>query len=494
MLYNKAITIFTFCILVFTTLLHAKNDTILLPKDTALTSIQQIINLSETDLREGRFNRSFEALRNTLPVAIQKADTSALLNIYKQLGILYGKFGQDSLANIHMKKALDISKQYQLSNNDSSLLLPAYFSLASLNAGIKNFDTALKYLDSCLSVTNYPQTPLHINCLYGQIFVQQGDFSKAARYYQKSKIALAKADKNFQVTNYYYLGELKTGLNERDSALHYYKKSLHIINSFGVHPMLKPTVLEKLARLSYSMNNKSEAYKYMQEAKLMSDSIFSIQSNPNKALFELRNKYNEDLIEKNKKIEAQERIIEYKDKASNRLLLLIGILVLSAVILFIYIRQRYKMKQILFKQTLNKEKNKDILEIKNKELAVNALQFIEKENTINELLEAIKASDTKKHKELNFKYKQNSKSLWDDFHSRFTQINDKFYKNLLALEPSFTPTELKHCALIKLNFDSKEMAQILGVAHNTIHMSRSRIRKKLNLSREDSLSNYISEI
>ncbi|WP_075590160.1 helix-turn-helix domain-containing protein [Labilibacter marinus] len=470
----------------------SSNSTIQQANDSTHTHLHKIIELSDLDLREGRFNQSFDTLRSALPIATEKSDTSAILKIHRQLGILYGKFGQDSLANIQMQKGLFIAKKYF--KKDSSSLLTSYLSLASLYADIAPYDQALLYLDSCITVLPSSRNANYINSLYGKVYINKGEFNKAQKYYSQLEKNLSKTNKNFQVTNYFYLGELHLGLKQPQKAKQHYNTSLSIIDSFGVHPMLKPQVLEKLAMLSHSTGAKKDAYIYMKEAKQASDSMFNIRSITNKSLFELKNKYNEDLQQKDKKIHDQERIIELKDKASNRMQWLISILLLSAGILFIYIRQRFKMKHILYAQQLNKEKNKDILEIKNKELAVNALQFIEKENTINELLEAIKASDTKKHKKLNFKYKQNSKSLWDDFHSRFTQINDKFYKNLLALEPSFTPTELKHCALIKLNFDSKEMAQILGVAHNTIHMSRSRIRKKLNLSREDSLSNYISEI
>lgn len=38
----------------------------------------------------------------------------------------------------------------------------------------------------------------------------------------------------------------------------------------------------------------------------------------------------------------------------------------------------------------NKEKNDAILEIRNKELTANALQIIEKDHTVSELLETIK--------------------------------------------------------------------------------------------------------
>jgi hypothetical protein len=45
-----------------------------------------------------------------------------------------------------------------------------------------------------------------------------------------------------------------------------------------------------------------------------------------------------------------------------------------------------RIKKMLY----NKEKNDAILEIRNKELTANALQIIEKDHTVSELLETIK--------------------------------------------------------------------------------------------------------
>jgi len=59
---------------------------------------------------------------------------------------------------------------------------------------------------------------------------------------------------------------------------------------------------------------------------------------------------------------------------------------------------------------------------------------------------------------------------------------------------SLTPTEEKHCELIKLKFDSKEMARLLNISVSSVHISRYRIRKKMRLERGDDLSNYIASI
>ncbi|MEC3906010.1 hypothetical protein VOI54_03215 [Tamlana sp. 2201CG12-4] len=287
-----------------------------------------------------------------------------------------------------------------------------------------------------------------------------------------------------------FYADLKLALHQSDSAIYYFKKSLDVIDTMKVHIEIRPVVLEQLANLHFEKHEREKAFAYMKSAKAISDSLFHTQSNLNKTLFEIKNKYQEDLSKKEEHILAQNRLLELKDKAGLRLKMLIGILVLLTGIAFFTLKQRYKMKRMV----IHKEKNEAILKIKNKELTANALQIIEKENTVKELLITIKEHLPEKHSLLSSKYKQNNEKIWNDFHLKFTQTNNEFYERLLKRHPELTPNDLMHCALIKLKFDSKEMSEILGISLHSVHMARSRIRKKMNLARQESLSNYVTMI
>ena len=72
------------------------------------------------------------------------------------------------------------------------------------------------------------------------------------------------------------------------------------------------------------------------------------------------------------------------------------------------------------------------------------------------------------------------------------QINTSFYDSLNKKHDNLSRNELKLCALIKLNFSSKEMADILGVSPDSINKARYRLRKKLNLTRDENLVSYIT--
>ncbi|RKR14089.1 hypothetical protein CLV91_0160 [Maribacter vaceletii] len=457
-----------------------------LKKDTT-AYINCMLGLSEIKIRQGKFNRSFEILWDIFPKAKQNSNKNSLALLHRKLGSLYGLYGKDSLSLYHLKKSVEIVKK----NNAPENLLPSsYLPLAIQCINTKKYDTALKYLDSCYLSNKKKNRLIYIDAYYGHIHTKKKDYRKANIYLKGLTSKFKERKLGFLAMVCSFNGDLKLSLKETDSAIYYYKKSLEVINTMKVHIEQKTEVLEQLATLHFKINKKAQAFNYMKSAKAISDSLFHTQSEHNKELFEIKNKYQEDLSKKEAKIIAQNKLIELKDIASFRQKLLISLLILLAAIGILTFRQRYRIKKMLY----NKEKNDAILEIRNKELTANALQIIEKDHTVNELLETIKENIPQKYKSLNNKYKQSNEKLWNDFHLQFTKTNSEFYKRLLEIHSKLTPNDLKCCALIKLKFDSKEMSQILGISLHSVHMARSRVRKKLNLSREENLSNYIAMI
>ncbi|HEY6902326.1 MAG TPA: LuxR C-terminal-related transcriptional regulator, partial [Puia sp.] len=60
--------------------------------------------------------------------------------------------------------------------------------------------------------------------------------------------------------------------------------------------------------------------------------------------------------------------------------------------------------------------------------------------------------------------------------------------------PQLSPTDLKLCAYLRLNLASKEIAQILNISLKGVEVSRYRLRKKLNLSPEVNLYDFLIEV
>jgi DNA-binding CsgD family transcriptional regulator len=65
---------------------------------------------------------------------------------------------------------------------------------------------------------------------------------------------------------------------------------------------------------------------------------------------------------------------------------------------------------------------------------------------------------------------------------------------MFAKYPKLSQGDQKICALIKLNFSSKEMSRLLGISVESVHTSRHRIRKKMDLPRSVNLEDYINSL
>ncbi len=152
---------------------------------------------------------------------------------------------------------------------------------------------------------------------------------------------------------------------------------------------------------------------------------------------------------------------------------------------------------------VEKEKVDAELAFKRKELTTHALHLAKK----NELLESLKEKARElKEKEtppnghgyqqlistINFDLQDDNN--WKNFSRYFEEVHKDFNSNATKEYPSITPNELRLMALIKMNLSSKEMANILNISMPGIKKARQRLRKKMNLSTEESLENAVLTI
>lgn len=83
---------------------------------------------------------------------------------------------------------------------------------------------------------------------------------------------------------------------------------------------------------------------------------------------------------------------------------------------------------------------------------------------------------------------------WGDFKDVFESMDSEFFNKLTKANPKLTSLDLKHCAYIKMNIDNYELARILNVEMKSLQMTRYRLKKKLQLEKDQSLREYIHSI
>lgn len=81
---------------------------------------------------------------------------------------------------------------------------------------------------------------------------------------------------------------------------------------------------------------------------------------------------------------------------------------------------------------------------------------------------------------------------WKSFSKSFNTLYPGFEKSLIQKHPKLTSSEIKLSILSRMGLNLKQLAGILYVSYDTIRVSRSRLRKKLNLDPDQNLQSYLS--
>ncbi|OQP62876.1 hypothetical protein A3860_26560 [Niastella vici] len=74
---------------------------------------------------------------------------------------------------------------------------------------------------------------------------------------------------------------------------------------------------------------------------------------------------------------------------------------------------------------------------------------------------------------------------WEQFTSHFDQVHANFLKKLKDYSPALTSSELKLAAYLRLNLNTKEIAQLMNISIRGVETGRYRLRKKLGITSND---------
>jgi ligand-binding sensor domain-containing protein/DNA-directed RNA polymerase specialized sigma24 family protein len=140
---------------------------------------------------------------------------------------------------------------------------------------------------------------------------------------------------------------------------------------------------------------------------------------------------------------------------------------------------------------------------KSQELTSYTLLIIQKNRLLDELKKKIKETirQSNPNKLQDFKnlirminYSFSPEKEWREFNLNFNRLHAGFAETLKTNFPDLTPNDLRLCTLYRIDFPTKEIAEAMGISHMSVKMARYRLRKKLSLSPEDDLNEFLKQI
>jgi hypothetical protein len=83
---------------------------------------------------------------------------------------------------------------------------------------------------------------------------------------------------------------------------------------------------------------------------------------------------------------------------------------------------------------------------------------------------------------------------WEILNNHIESIHPEFVSSLKKHCSSLSVNDIKHCACIRMNLDTKEIARFFNVKPSSIQTSRVRLKKKFNLPESMDLRDFILSI
>ena len=419
---------------------------------------------------------------------------NALATNLTNIAVLYADLKDPKEALIWGRRARKIFEEM----NDSLAISEVDFNIAINLYDVDSVDASqsiLNRLEEYHRRTKHPYMLTDVLFESGKNQYRKGNFELSERYLLEGlQIAQAYDDQDVYGIAYNKLFELYMAMEKLKEAEKYALLSYEFTQAQGKSLELLVDI-DNLSKFYEDFGAYKKAVRYHKEYRVLNDSILGIEKL--NALNELKTKYETE--------KKQQEILFLKEKAKRTQLekraLYAGILGLIAFIIGII----YLLRQRILRARLEKEKaqqeltfNQRELELKKKELVAYTLQLAHK----NEFLENIKANvedlerikdDGKSRQRIvnAININQNDNESWEGFRERFLAVHTDFESTIKSKFPTVTSNDLRLMALLKMNLSSKEIASMLNISSEGIKKARYRLRKKLNLTQEDSLESLI---
>ncbi|OJJ21596.1 hypothetical protein BKI52_13850 [marine bacterium AO1-C] len=490
--------------------------------------------------RQGEYREALKLYKDALSSAIKAGNKELIPLGYQNIGNVNVRIGHYKDAYANFQKALKAAREVKNKHKETSILN----NISALHYLTKDFDKALE---------GYEKLAIHykkMGVLRGQGLALRG-MGNVYLGQEKFDKALQKLQEAYKIFNELHYKEYQAKTANSLASVFIKLKDYAQANKYTQIALQKSTQLKAKRIVSRSYFNQhlinigqkqfSEALDNYKRYKTIIDSLDKISKTRQLEVLRVHYKMDEkdeELSQKDKTIRA----LASKNNRSQQWISALGIClgVITIVMLWQSNVYRKKMKlvgvehQFLQEQTKRKEtefklveeqlQKKEIeeqmlqeqlkqdqehkkhlqenLEDRNHELTKQALYIVQKrellceiktyvDEVVSQASERVKRNLRKVLKLIKGELGKNEE--WENFTQTFEIAHPQFFTKLKASFPELTSHEIRLCALLRLNFSSKELALILNIAIDSVNKARFRLRKKLELT-DENLNEYLMSL
>ncbi len=452
----------------------------------------------------GDFETAIEYLHGALKNFERQGEELYVSDVLDSIGDLYSEFGEHQKALDHYERSVEMVEEI----GDNYRLFSRYSNLAKTHIALDNADAGLMFLSKALKLAQ----SIGDKARMSEFYILIANFYKKNNDYKNS---FSNLNKSLQVSR--EIGDTVsiTSALVNLSELHFEKGDYNRSKDYGQRALKlgkEKHLLSIIRDASYYLYQIAEkqkdyerAFQYSRIYNSVKDSLLSAEKI--KILEETEAKYNLERLEleklkvENAKLTAEQQVQTQKILIGS----LIFLVVVGGGIFSRYFFKKQSERNEAKEKSSKLERKIDLLNsqlnAKNRELTSKALLISNNNKNLEDAITSLDGylisgnSDKREMRKLKSRLQSIlEEESWEDFLKHFEDVHPQFYKKLTEKYPALSAGELKICAFLRMNLNTKEIAHIANQTTKSIEVARTRIRKKLSIDHKDSLTKTIQKI
>ena len=493
---------------------YAAQASALFPEDEpSEVRAQAMILYCQAEQLLGNFDLSIKNLYDTQKY-IHPTNKKQMAQLCSLMGRVYSKLGDYNKAIELNDKATSIFK----SIGDSTSVAGCYNERGVMHHFMSEFTVAERFFQRALAINRAQRNLKEIATNLNNLCLYRGNTEEKLSFIQEAITINKNLDAQWSLgENYNNMGKQYYYGIQYSNALEALRKAYEYAHNIGARELICDNY-EYSSMVYAAIGDYAQAYKYLDKRYHLGKELQSSNK--------LRNIEQEISYKRyqDQKYATEMQEQTYKIELLKRNLWLLGSVLILGIAFSIFLYKWYKRRkdlQLIEARYQLQLSEKEVAELKmhQQELELqnvhNALATSRQEATSfavflksrNELLDKIRGmvkegykmdaqAITPHLKKINAFISQ-SQSGDKTNSALLTNIDDKsneFLQRLVAIHPKLTQGEKYLATLLRVNLSTKEISMLTGTTPKTINMNRYRLRKSLNLSSEEDLTDYLQNI
>lgn len=495
-----------------------KNLEIALTLATKSKVLKEVIVINESigilNFYQKKYLKAINNYQAALTLSSTTEDSSSLFSIYYNLANVYAELNKEDLALHYYLKGRELATNQNNKYVEGSFYTSiggVYFNMSKNDLAILNYEKSIEsYLDC-----SYIKGLAYANVSLAIIYEELGDIKTSNIYAKKAYEYANSIEDNVVLSLYYNLlskvsfakKQYSKTIKNADIALSYAIKSKDILR--------EKEALDFLYKAYDELDKPKIAYGYYKNYIVLKDSLKDIEAIAKIENIELKRSIEDAKKDAEIKRQKLQLTLEEERSLKTQIYLMISIAIILFIIiisLFIFrlskinkeklISEKNELLVVAENQTtlLNLEKEKEQKNILEKEINLKNNRIKQLVNNINNKNEILEEFSKEYIFQENNNLKKRFKKLIDSeeernyFNQEIKQVDANFYLTLRERYSNLTANDLKLCSMLKMGLSSKEMATLLSISSSSVDVARSRLRKKIGISKEVNITSYLSNI